>query len=439
MTADQPERFRIGELILDVGAGEVRRRGRRLTIPPRTFELLLSLARHYPATARRSALLEEVWPDEFVTDQTLTHRVMVLRKALGDHAEDAAYVASDRGWGYRLVAPVEKLASPLSSAAASPTERPGRGRLMLGVILALLTLSSGPGHVVPPPTPIAVRPFVQRVSPKDLEVYAEELAGGLSGQLLRMPGVKLVEWAEASPPRLWFEGQVEGNGDQLRLRLQLFDVAQPGPVWSRDQAGRYDELRGRDAQILREAAAAVRGHVAPPSNCGLAAVAPPDVEGLCLRGRCSWLSWSDEGLRRARESWLRAATLAPDHAPAAAGLSLVASVEGLMGQRAAGEAGDEAETLARLALGLDPALPDAHLALGLARLLYRADTAGAERSLMRARAMAPDDLGAALGEALLLQVQGRFGEPRGAAARPGSRGGVGRFSAAAGPRARGPR
>jgi DNA-binding winged helix-turn-helix (wHTH) protein len=104
-----PELYRVGDLLVDVTGASVSRHGERIVLPPRTFELLVALVRHHPATVRRHDLLDTVWPDENVTDQTLSHRVMVLRKALGDHAEEPIYVGGERGFGYLLVAPVERI------------------------------------------------------------------------------------------------------------------------------------------------------------------------------------------------------------------------------------------------------------------------------------------------------------------------------------------
>ena len=108
-TGDASELYRVGDLLVDVTGASVSRHGERIVLPPRTFELLVALVRHYPSTVRRPDLLDTVWPDETVSDQTLSHRVMVLRKALGDHAEEPAYVAGERGFGYRLLAPVERI------------------------------------------------------------------------------------------------------------------------------------------------------------------------------------------------------------------------------------------------------------------------------------------------------------------------------------------
>jgi DNA-binding winged helix-turn-helix (wHTH) protein len=154
-----PEVYRVGDLRVDVPGASVSRGGERIVLPPRTMELLVALLRRHPSLVRRQELLEAVWPDETVTDQTLSHRVMVLRKALGDHAEEPRYVAGERGYGYRLVAPVERV-SP-AGPAPSPGRRWPRAAVASAVVVALagLAIASRLRHPpVLPPATLTVRP-----------------------------------------------------------------------------------------------------------------------------------------------------------------------------------------------------------------------------------------------------------------------------------------
>ena len=47
-----------------------------------------------------------VWPDTFVSDDSLTHSVSVLRRALGDDSAQPVYIATIPRRGYRFTAPV---------------------------------------------------------------------------------------------------------------------------------------------------------------------------------------------------------------------------------------------------------------------------------------------------------------------------------------------
>jgi DNA-binding winged helix-turn-helix (wHTH) protein len=154
------ELYRVGDLLVDVTGASVSRHGERLVLPPRTFELLVALVRHYPCTVRRHDLLDTVWPDETVSDQTLSHRVMVLRKALGDHAEEPSYVGGERGFGYRLLAPVERMCpgepdprAPPGAASGVPRHRRARIAATAAIGVALFGAALRTGHRAEPQLP----------------------------------------------------------------------------------------------------------------------------------------------------------------------------------------------------------------------------------------------------------------------------------------------
>ena len=78
-SGDASEQYRVRDLVVDVKGASVSRGTERLELPPRTFELLVALVRRYPSTVRRHDLLDTVWTEEHLADQTLSHRVMATR------------------------------------------------------------------------------------------------------------------------------------------------------------------------------------------------------------------------------------------------------------------------------------------------------------------------------------------------------------------------
>ncbi len=113
MTSQQHhrERYRIGDLELDLGRVRVVRNGIELALPPLSFRLLLELARISPDVARPDELLERVWAGVIVNEETLKQRVKLLRQALGESGRDPRYVRTVRGTGYQLIPPVTELTS----------------------------------------------------------------------------------------------------------------------------------------------------------------------------------------------------------------------------------------------------------------------------------------------------------------------------------------
>ncbi len=98
--------FRSGELDIDFGRQELRIAGRRVELTPTEYRLLYHLVRNAGYVLSHGTLLAKVWGREYV-DEVDYLRVYVrrLRDKLGDHAEQPRYIRTERGMGYRFVAP----------------------------------------------------------------------------------------------------------------------------------------------------------------------------------------------------------------------------------------------------------------------------------------------------------------------------------------------
>jgi DNA-binding winged helix-turn-helix (wHTH) protein/tetratricopeptide (TPR) repeat protein len=408
------ERYAVRDLIVDVDGATVWRGGERIPLPPRTFQLLVALSRRYPGTVRRHELLEIVWPEECVNDQTLSHRVMVLRKALGDHAEVPLYISGERGFGYRLLGPVDRLSDGSGQVTARSWPRWWRGVITAvaasTVVLATLILWNRAGrhgaeHAGP--VTVAVRP--QLGVSGMAQPVARELAKAITSALRRFPGVRLVTWGgQDGRPQLWLEGACAGTTKRMQLQLRLVEAATGRAVWTNRIDGSAYEILDQDAAIALVVANAVRQRVAPGSRVLAPVETPPHLRRLCIRGQLAWLSWTRDGLERAQDAWDAALAAEPRYAPAHAGWALSEAVLGLLGHHPPAEARRGALDHARRAREIDPDLPASQIATGLVKLLFEWDVPAAE-PLVRAGSLAdPEDLRGAMALALVLQAQGRL-------------------------------
>ena len=75
-------------------------------VTPKAFETLLVLVRRSRDVVSKEELLKEVWPNSFVEESNLSQNIFLLRKALGDTAENRQYIVTLPGRGYRFAAPV---------------------------------------------------------------------------------------------------------------------------------------------------------------------------------------------------------------------------------------------------------------------------------------------------------------------------------------------
>jgi predicted ATPase/DNA-binding winged helix-turn-helix (wHTH) protein len=87
-------------------------------LEPRAVRVLRYLAEHPDRVLSKEELLEEVWSDVFTTDGVLKKAVSQIRRCLGDDAEQARFVVTYHGRGYRFLAPVTRV--PVAPAPADP-------------------------------------------------------------------------------------------------------------------------------------------------------------------------------------------------------------------------------------------------------------------------------------------------------------------------------
>ena len=100
--------FRSGDLELDFARQEARLRGERLDLTPTEYKLLYHLVRNAGHVLSHGTLLAKVWGREYV-DEVDYIRVYIrrLRDKLDDPPDAPRYIRTERGLGYRFIAPPE--------------------------------------------------------------------------------------------------------------------------------------------------------------------------------------------------------------------------------------------------------------------------------------------------------------------------------------------
>ncbi|MCW9016600.1 MAG: winged helix-turn-helix domain-containing protein, partial [Kangiellaceae bacterium] len=96
------------DLIIDLTTRQVFKSGQALQLHSLTFDLLAHLIQIAPQTASSEELLTKVWGEQQVSPETLTQRIALLRRALGETKEHK-YIQSVRGKGYRWCKPASEL------------------------------------------------------------------------------------------------------------------------------------------------------------------------------------------------------------------------------------------------------------------------------------------------------------------------------------------
>lgn len=139
--------FRVGELEVDTAQRVVRRNGEAIQPRARTFDLLVYLIERRDRIVSRQELLDALWPDTKVTDNSIMQCVNEARRSLDDDSRNPRYIRTVAKAGYQFIGRVE--AEPMATPPAPVSRRskvvPG---LMAGAVAVALLLAVASAKLV---------------------------------------------------------------------------------------------------------------------------------------------------------------------------------------------------------------------------------------------------------------------------------------------------
>lgn len=409
------ETYQIGKLLLNAGTQEVTRDGEPVPLPPLSFSLLLTLARHAPNVVTTAQLEEEVWSGLVIDRGTINKRVVLVRNALRKAGCDKDYIAVVRGTGYRLNVPVTRLDeqpeagstdAPVVAPPPAPVEPAPAGSNLRWLVIALVLVvlvavvlserrfsdapgASATGSLESRDRPegftgadsVAVLPFLQAGDGEEAAFFAEGVAREILHLLDHYPELSVASSAssfalrdsELSPTeigeRLGVEtlltGSVHREEGRIIVMPSLVHAASGRTLWadSFDQPENaiFDvqgEIADRVAALLGVSRAALGAGDDRAANTGSI-----EAYTLYLQGR----SLLDERIHRGAEpvvealdAFRSAAQLDPNFLRAHVGTATASFLMSSYGDPA--DRDDwlmRAEASARYALDLDPSAPEA--------------------------------------------------------------------------------
>src|SRR5262245_44584802 len=103
---DKPTLLQFGPFTLDFERHGLYLGSKRVHLTSKPFETLAVLVEHRGKTVEKQKLMDAVWKDAFVTEDSLVKAVRKIRRVLGDVKESPQFIQTVPGEGYRFIAEV---------------------------------------------------------------------------------------------------------------------------------------------------------------------------------------------------------------------------------------------------------------------------------------------------------------------------------------------
>ena len=261
------EPLRIGAWCLDPSSGVISKNGTTARLDARAMRLLLCLAEHPGEVVSIDVLLEQVWPDVVVTQDSVYQAIASLRRLLGDDAKEPAYIATVPRLGYRMVAEVGHAAKPRRQRPFVWTAV--AAVLCIGAIAAFLMFHHGAAR-----KSIAVLPFVDLTTDMNEGPFADGMTEELIDRLSRVPGIRVPgstssfffrgkriavpDVARTLGVAYLLAGSVRKSGARLRVSARLIRADGGDVVWSHSYDRPFGDILAIQDDIATQVTTALR-------------------------------------------------------------------------------------------------------------------------------------------------------------------------------------
>jgi TolB-like protein/DNA-binding winged helix-turn-helix (wHTH) protein/Tfp pilus assembly protein PilF len=417
MESLRPVVFRFGDAEFEQLEGRLRVAGHDRRLRPQTAAVLAQLLEHAGQLVTHDKLIEAVWGDTVVTDNSLAQCISEIRSALGAGQESLIDTVPRRGYVVRAVV-TRELAGARGASAGQSASSSSVAEPSIPQVLAVSSTRTSPATVTsrrwkpsaagvlaivaaaigwlvflhfsrpePPRLSLAVLPFQGRTAGTEQAWFGENVGEDIATNLSRIPGSHVIArvstqaYANAGTNvrqvgrelgvRYVVGGNVERDGDRVGMTLYLADTDTGTIRWTE----RFDTTVADVGKAARQVADRVANtlHVtlvaAEAQRIEDAHARNPAADELALEAWAAWNRGSTADVARAKELAQRALaldersvlawkTMASWHLRARISQSIPAE------QAVAG-----AEAAARRAMDIDPNHTLVHTVYGAAKAL----------------------------------------------------------------------
>ncbi|MDP1699888.1 MAG: winged helix-turn-helix domain-containing protein [Aestuariivirga sp.] len=274
---DSAREYAFAGFTLNLQRGVLRDGSGAVDLRPKAFHLLACLVTNAGRVMPKEELLDTIWPDVTVSEDSLTQCIGELRRALGK-AASAIRTVPRRGYVFEEAA----LEAAPAATAAEPPAAAAIGR-----------------------PSIAVMPFRNLSSDPEQEFFTDGLTEDIITDLSNVPSFFVIardstfaykdkptnvrEIAQVLGVKYILEGSARRSAQRLRINVQLIDAAGGGNhVWAERFDNDLADIFVVQDEIARRVVEAITGKLAAfpvveryrPSNI--------EAYDLCIRARTLW-------------------------------------------------------------------------------------------------------------------------------------------------------
>ena len=385
--ANQRTRLLVGGFVLDLDREVLSGSDGEIRLRPKTFEVLRYLLIHRGRVITKQELIEAVWRDAAVTDDSLVQCLIEIRRTLGD--EDHRLIKTIPRRGY--------MAAEGEAKPDAPQAIPARRNVGRWSLLALLAAGAGaaglylagqwdarsrnlPGGGDPF---VAVLPF-RSLGPAPVQQYLQ--IGMADAVITRLSGLKAVAVRPTSAVSQYVahdrdpiaigrrlrvdhvvDATIQHSGDRVRVTAQLIDVASGRTTWAETFDESFSDLFALQDAVATRVAGQLAAALTAEERRALARRHTWNLEAydLYLRGRFLWEKRTEANLRTAIGYFEQAVQRDGRFALAYAGLAHCFCVLATQGMVPDEQVLDSLQSAASKALELDDQLAEAHTAMAV--------------------------------------------------------------------------
>ena len=422
---------------LDLASGELHSNGRKVPLPPKSFEILRALTEHPGEVVTRDELRGKLWSTNTYVefDDGLNHAVQKLRQVLGDSAEHPEFIETLPRYGYRFIATVDSARNP------KPARESLRGRLfvitavLVAVAAALIVLNvrSGRSRLLgvrsdAPIRSLAVLPLLNLSGDPQQDYFADGMTDALITDLAKVQAVKVIsrtsvmQFRDAKKPLPEIartlgvdgilEGSVQRSGEHVRITVQLIRAPTDTHLWAQSYARDTRDVLTLQGEIARDVAREIKVALTPEESTHLSRARPvkPEAYEFYLKGQYHYYKWNPEDFKKAVDYFQKTIDADPHWAPSYAALANAYGWLWIDGAIPPQEALPRFSAALKTALEIDPTLPEVHYTQAAAAFYYRWNWDEADQEFRQALALDPSLVEARFEYAWFLSTMGRLPE-----------------------------